>query len=65
MRPVAFNVGLPNGDFANISSFAKRAEEPGYYSISIDEHFFMRNMFGTPDLQHLECYTDISVSAVA
>jgi len=65
MRPVKFNVGLPNGDFANISTFAKRAEELGYYSISIDDHFFMRNMFGTPDLPHLECYTVLAALATA
>jgi probable F420-dependent oxidoreductase len=65
MRPVKFNVGLPNGDFANISAFAKRAEELGYYSISIDDHFFMRNMFGTPELPHLECYTVLAALATA
>lgn len=65
MRPVKFNVGLPNGDFSNISTFAKRAEELGYYSISIDDHFFMRNMFGTPDLPHLECYTVLAALATS
>ena len=65
MRPVKFNVGLPNGDFANISTFAKRAEELGYYSISIDDHFFMRNMFGTPEQPHLECYTVLAALATA
>ncbi|MGO9454896.1 MAG: TIGR03619 family F420-dependent LLM class oxidoreductase [Candidatus Binataceae bacterium] len=63
MRPIKFNVGLPNGDFANLSAFAKRAEELGYYSVSLDDHFFMRGLMADPSQPHLECYTTLSAIA--
>ena len=63
MRPIKFNVGLPNGEFANLSAFARRAEELGYYSVSLDDHFFMRGLMADPALPHLECYTTLSAIA--
>ncbi|MGO9603758.1 MAG: TIGR03619 family F420-dependent LLM class oxidoreductase [Candidatus Binataceae bacterium] len=63
MRPIKFNVGLPNGDFATLSAFAKRAEELGYYSVSLDDHFFMRGLMANPSQPHLECYTTLSAIA--
>ncbi len=65
MRPIKFNVGLPNGDFATISTFAKRAEELGYYSVSIDDHFFMRGLMADPAQPHLECYTTLAAVAAS
>jgi probable F420-dependent oxidoreductase len=65
MRPIKFNVGLPNGDFANLCSFAKRAEELGFYSVSFDDHFFMRGPMATPSQPHLECYTTLSAVAAS
>jgi probable F420-dependent oxidoreductase len=63
MRPIKFNVGLPNGDFATIATFARRAEELGYYSVSLDDHFFMRGVMAEPRQPHLECYTTLSAVA--
>jgi len=63
MRPIKFNVGLPNGEFTNLSVFARRAEELGYYSVSLDDHFFMRGLMADPALPHLECYTTLSAIA--
>lgn len=63
MRPIKFNVGLPNGDFANLSTFAKRAEELGFYSVSLDDHFFMRGFMADPSQPHLECYTTLAAIA--
>jgi probable F420-dependent oxidoreductase len=63
MRPIKFNVCLPNGDFGNLSTFARRAEELGYYSVSLDDHFFMRGLMADPSLPHLECYTTLSAIA--
>jgi probable F420-dependent oxidoreductase len=63
MRPIKFNVGLPNGDFTNLRNFAKRAEELGYYSVSFDDHFFMRGPMADPAQPHLECYTTLSAIA--
>ncbi|HEY6419759.1 MAG TPA: LLM class flavin-dependent oxidoreductase [Candidatus Binataceae bacterium] len=65
MRPIKFNVGLPNGDFANIVTFAKCAEELGYYSVSIDDHFFMRGMTSDPTQPHLECFTTLAAVAAS
>ncbi len=65
MRPIKFNVGLPNGDFSNILTFAKRAEDLGYYSVSIDDHFFMRGPFSTVEQPHLECYSVLAALAAA
>jgi alkanesulfonate monooxygenase SsuD/methylene tetrahydromethanopterin reductase-like flavin-dependent oxidoreductase (luciferase family) len=65
MRPIKFNVGLPNGDFASLCSFAKRAEELGFYSVSFDDHFFMRGPMGNPSQPHLECYTTLSAIAAS
>lgn len=63
MRPIKFNLGLPNGDFANLSAFAKRAEELGFYSVSLDDHFFMRGFMADPAQPHLECYTTLAAIA--
>lgn len=65
MRPIKFNVSLPNGDFSNIATFAKRAEELGYYSVSLDDHFFMRGLASEPTQPHLECYTTLGAVAAA
>lgn len=63
MRPIKFNVGLPNGDFGNMRNFAQRAEELGYHSVSFDDHFFMRGPMADPAQPHLECYTTLSAIA--
>ncbi len=63
MHPVKFNLGLPNGDFATMASFARRGEELGYYSVSVDDHFFMRGLMSDIRSPHLECYTTLAAVA--
>ncbi len=63
MRPIRFNAGLPNGDAAATIAAAKRAEDLGYYSVSIDDHFFMRGLMEDPRAPHYECFTMLSAVA--
>ena len=63
MRPIKFNVNLPNGDPAATVANARRAEELGYYSVSIDDHFFMRGLMADPRAPHCECFTMLSAVA--
>ena len=63
MRPIKFNVGLPNGDPAATIATARRAEDLGYYSVSIDDHFFMRGLMAEPRAPHYECFTMLSAVA--
>jgi len=63
MRPIKFNVGLPNGDPAATLATARRAEELGYYSVSIDDHFFMRGLMADVRAPHCECFTMLSAVA--
>ncbi|MGA9722874.1 MAG: LLM class flavin-dependent oxidoreductase [Candidatus Binatus sp.] len=63
MRPIKFNVGLPNGNPADTLATARRAEELGYYSVSIDDHFFMRGLMAEPRAPHFECFTMLSAVA--
>src|ERR1035437_663266 len=63
MRPIKFNVGLPNGDPVATLATARRAEELGYYSVSIDDHFFMRGLMDDPRAPHYECFTMLSAVA--
>src|ERR1035437_5413154 len=63
MRAIKFNVGLPNGDPVATLATARRAEELGYYSVSIDDHFFMRGLMDDPRGPHYECVTMLSAVA--
>ncbi len=63
MRPVKFNVGLPNDSFENARATAERAEALGYYSVSLDDHFFMRGLMSEVTKPHLECFTTLSAVA--
>jgi len=63
MRPIKFNAGLPNGDPVATIATARRAEELGYYSVSIDDHFFMRGLMADPHAPHYECFTMLSAVA--
>ncbi len=61
MREVKFGVFLPTGDFAQARAVAERAEALGYYSASLNDHFF-------PPMQpleapQLECFTTLSAIA--
>jgi probable F420-dependent oxidoreductase len=63
MRPIKFNLGLPNGEFADLAAFARRAEDLGFHSVSIDDHFFMRGLMADPRQPHLECFSVLSAVA--
>ncbi|MGH7781550.1 MAG: LLM class flavin-dependent oxidoreductase [Candidatus Binataceae bacterium] len=63
MRPVKFNCGLPSGDYLAMTAMARRAEELGFYSVSIDDHFFMRGLMSEPTSPHLECYSALAAVA--
>jgi probable F420-dependent oxidoreductase len=63
MHPVKFNVSLSNSDFATARAMAERAEALGFYSVSLDDHFFMRGLMADPKSPHLECYTTLSAIA--
>ncbi len=63
MRPIKFNVGLPNDNPAAMLATARRAEELGYYSVSIDDHLFMRGLMSDPRAPHYECFTMLSAVA--
>ncbi|HYB91653.1 MAG TPA: TIGR03619 family F420-dependent LLM class oxidoreductase [Candidatus Binataceae bacterium] len=65
MQAIKFNAGLPNGDFNAMVALAKRAEELGFYSVSIDDHFFMRGLMADPRQPHLECFTTLAAIAAA
>jgi len=63
MRPVKFNCRLPSGDYNAMTTMARRAEELGFYSVSIDDHFFMRGLMAEPTSPHLECYSALAAVA--
>ena len=63
MRPIKFNVGIPNNDPAAALATARHAEELGFYSVSIDDHFFMRGLMADPRAPHYECFTMLSAVA--
>ena len=63
MRPIKFNVGLPDDNPVAALATAQLAEELGYYSVSIDDHFFMRGLMADPRTPHYECFTMLSAVA--
>lgn len=65
MRKIKFSVGLPNGDYSKMVSAAKRADELGYFAISLEDHFFRRGAGAQPSDPQLECYTTLSAIAAS
>ena len=63
MKPIKFNVGLPNNDPVAMIAMARRAEDLGYYSVSIDDHFFMKGLMSNEHAPHYECFTMLSAVA--
>lgn len=63
MRPIKFNVGLPHDNPAAAIAMARHAEELGYHSVSIDDHFFMRGLMADPRAPHYECFAMLSAVA--
>ena len=51
----------PLGDFAAAKQVALRAEHDGFYSVSINDHFF--SPLGTPQVPQLECFTTLTAVA--
>ena len=43
------------------SRFALRAEDDGFYSVSLNDHFF--SPLGTPQVPQLECFTTLTAVA--
>jgi len=65
MSTIKFDLSLPSGDFSASRAAAQRAEDLGYYSVSIPDHFFMRGIMETPESPHLECYTHLAALAAS
>src|SRR5579884_229965 len=67
MREVKFNLVLPIAGFKRAREWAQRAEELGFYSVSVADHMFTRTNFlnfeRTPAQPQLECY--MTLAAVA
>lgn len=67
MREIKFNLVLPIAGFNRARAWAQRAEELGFYSVSVADHMFTRTNFlnfeRTPAQPQLECY--MTLAAVA
>jgi probable F420-dependent oxidoreductase len=61
MHDVKFGIFLPTGDFAQARAVAQRADAQGFYSISINDHFFAPGQ--KPETPQLECFTTLSALA--
>jgi probable F420-dependent oxidoreductase len=69
MREIKFNLGLPIAGFNRAKAWAQRADELGFYSVSVADHMFTRTNFlnfeRTPAQPQIECYTTLAaVSAI-
>src|SRR5260370_14348370 len=63
MREVKFGTFLPTDDFGKAKAAAQSAEEQGYYSVSINDHFFPPMGPEHRKVPQLECYTTLSAIA--
>ena len=63
MRPLKFGIFLPTDDFAKAKATAQSADEQGYFSVSINDHFFPPMSPEQRKLPQLECYTTLSAIA--
>lgn len=61
MSKVKFSLFLPTGDFAKARAAAEYADTHGFYSVSINDHFF--SPLGAPQTPQLECYATLSAIA--
>lgn len=61
MHDVKFGLFLPTGDFAAAKQAALQAENDGFYSVSLNDHFF--SPLGTPQVPQLECFTALTAVA--
>ena len=63
MRDVKFGLFLPTHDFMMAKAAALRAEELGFYSVSINDHFFPPMGPEMRKVPQLECYTTLGALA--
>jgi probable F420-dependent oxidoreductase len=61
MHDVKFSLFLPTGDFAKARAAAEWADTHGFYSVSINDHFF--SPLGAPQTPQLECFSTLSAIA--
>ncbi len=61
MPPIKFGLFLPTGDFGQAREAAEWADEHGFYSVSINDHFF--SPFGSGRMPQLECFSTLSAIA--
>lgn len=63
MNQVKFGLFLPTGNFAQARAAAEWADTHGFYSVSINDHFF--SPLGQPQTPQLECFTTLTAVAMA
>jgi probable F420-dependent oxidoreductase len=61
MRPIKFGLFLPTDDFTKARAAAEWADANGFYSVSINDHFF--SPLGSPRVPQLECFSTLSAVA--
>ena len=61
MAEIKFGLFLPTGDFTQAREAALQAEAEGFYSVSINDHFF--SPLGAPTSPQLECLTTLTAVA--
>lgn len=61
MHGVKFGLFLPTGDFPKARAAAEWADRNGFYSISMNDHFF--SPLGTAQTPQLECFSTLSALA--
>jgi probable F420-dependent oxidoreductase len=63
MADLKFGVFLPTHDFEKARAAAESAEQQGFYSVSINDHFFPPMGPEQRKIPQLECYTTLSAIA--
>jgi probable F420-dependent oxidoreductase len=61
VHPVKFGIFLPTDDFAKARAAAEWADANGFYSVSLNDHFF--SPLGSPKMAQLECFSTLSAIA--
>ncbi|MCC6707924.1 MAG: LLM class flavin-dependent oxidoreductase [Gammaproteobacteria bacterium] len=62
MYPPRFGLFLLPNDVREAVTAARRAEDDGYYSVSVNDHFY--SPFGGPRTPQLECFTVLTAMAM-
>lgn len=61
MAKAKFGMYLPQRDFAAAKEVALKAEQQGFYSVSINDHFVPQ--IGPPDTPQMECFSTLAAIA--